>query len=82
MGNFINFDSIRRKELITSVLNQHHSGESIEIIDLTEAVSERLRMYHNQKCDPDSSCITNSEIKELKELLHVLIKGIEESEDI
>jgi len=81
MINFRNEENKRNNQLATSVLNQYQSGESIEITDLTGAISELLRKYHNQKCD-NSSWITDSEIKELKELLHVLVKGIEESENI
>jgi len=82
MPEFRNIKDKRTKELATSVLNQYHSGENIDIIELTESVSYLLRNYHNQKGDPNSFWIAENEIKELKELLHVLIKGIEELEGV
>ncbi|MED4287476.1 hypothetical protein [Priestia megaterium] len=80
--NFINAGKQQQIELAFDLIEKYRNNESIEIVDLTRAVSELLRKYHNQECAPNEHWINSQEIEALHALLAILKKGIEELEDI
>ena len=80
--NFVNAGRQRQMELAFDLIEKYRNNEGIEIVDLTRAVSELLRKYHNQNCAPNEHWINSQEIEALHTLLEILKKGIEELEDI
>ncbi|MGG4382670.1 hypothetical protein ABEX08_11585 [Priestia megaterium] len=80
--NFVNAGKEQQNEFAFDLIEKYRNNESIEILDLTRAVSELLRKYHNQNCAPNEHWINSQEIEALHTLLKILKKGIEELEDI